>query len=218
MGKPAKELIRCPECGMEQSFEAWKSINATRDPDIKEKLVARALTAFKCRRCEHEAEVPYNILYHDPKKKFAIWLIHGDNPPTVIEKERAKWEKRVKNHTLRVVTTLDRLIEKIAVFDDGQNDKVIELMKMRVGAQDKKTLIQEFFYAGCQKILTSETVIKLVGMTENGQVRYTVPLEPENEGLLDVLNSMETGPGLNEEVWLLVDQEYALKAIAKASR
>jgi len=49
----------CPECGSEQEFEIFDSVNVSLDPDAKQKLINGELTIFTCDECGYKVEVLY---------------------------------------------------------------------------------------------------------------------------------------------------------------
>ena len=64
-----KEIIKCPECGKENEFIVWQSLNGDLDPEAKQKLLDGTLFQFKCSGCGYESNVSYPTLYHDTARR-----------------------------------------------------------------------------------------------------------------------------------------------------
>lgn len=64
--------VDCPKCGSKQTVTILESINATLNPDLKEKLLQGKINIFQCQKCGEEAFIPIPLLYHDISKEFCI--------------------------------------------------------------------------------------------------------------------------------------------------
>jgi len=105
----------------------YKSINTSLDPELKEKVKDGSLFVWECPDCGKMNLAKYETLYHDPDSKLMIWLS---------DKEAGAEMMAIVNHTeamggytLRRVTDVGGLIEKVLIFDAGLDDKVVELCK-----------------------------------------------------------------------------------------
>ncbi|NPV00117.1 MAG: hypothetical protein HPY53_01930 [Brevinematales bacterium] len=127
MSLPNEAMVTCPECGHEFSANIWLSVNSSVSPDLKEKLMSGDLNLYKCPKCECRFEPDSELVYHDPDKKFLIrYIPFWDGKLPVIEKS----DEILGRYTLRIVTSRNMLIEKIKVFDDRLDDRVIESIKL----------------------------------------------------------------------------------------
>lgn len=72
MTRPNLHEIECPKCGAKQTETVWESINATINPDLKEKLIQGQINVFHCQKCREEAFVSIPLLYHDMTRKFCV--------------------------------------------------------------------------------------------------------------------------------------------------
>jgi len=63
--------VNCPKCQQKQTDMVWSSINATLNPDGRNKLFDGQINHFKCVKCEYESLIPIPLLYHDPERKIA---------------------------------------------------------------------------------------------------------------------------------------------------
>ena len=128
----------CPECGTECSFTMWESLNADLDPEAKETLIAGKLFDQECSNCHKHTNVIYPILYHDMEHKIMIQLI-GEDDDIAEQVKQFKMainslnnqfkKKQDDNYQYRVVNDHNDLREKALIFNDGLDDKVIEVLK-----------------------------------------------------------------------------------------
>ncbi|OHD59391.1 MAG: hypothetical protein A2014_06525 [Spirochaetes bacterium GWF1_49_6] len=127
MSLPNEAMVTCPECGNEFSANIWLSVNSSVSPDLKAKLMSGDLNLYKCPKCECRFEPDSELVYHDPDKKFLIRYIPlwDGNLPAI-----ENGDEILRRYTLRIVTSRNMLIEKIKIFDDGLDDRVIESIKL----------------------------------------------------------------------------------------
>lgn len=162
MSKWHMQKITCPKCGRESDFKVWSSINTVIDPDMKEKV--RNLEAFRfvCPHCGADANVNYGFLYHQMEDHIMIYyvtdeegfqaacgMLSGDDGLNGNAAELGI--SAMKGYTNRVVTEQSELLEKIAIFDAGLDDRVVEILKVifHVRMQqehDEKDVDSLYFY------------------------------------------------------------------------
>ena len=131
--------INCPECGTEGDFIIWQSLNTQLDPDAKEKLISGELFRYTCPKCGRVTNVAYDILYHQMEDLIMIQLAGRDED---VESAVASFD-RMKDgsmpggaamfdagYTLRIVRDQNQLREKAYIFDQGLDDRAIEILKL----------------------------------------------------------------------------------------
>ena len=126
--KPVVKTITCPKCGEKQNFTMYPSINASSDPGLAEKYLDGNLTTLTCEGCGFSGVVEYPMLYHDLGKKFSIFFA-----PDKTDRE-AKLPNVLPAHLLpemrlRLVHNADDLREKIFIFRDLLDDRIVETVK-----------------------------------------------------------------------------------------
>ncbi|MGO9113929.1 MAG: CpXC domain-containing protein, partial [Thermoguttaceae bacterium] len=124
--------ISCPACQHQQAFTAWQSINVTLDPALKEKLLDRSLVTFHCKQCGHTAGVNQGLLYHDMERRVMIML--GCQAPDDLELPERFAQEFQAEYSLRLVSSMTKLIEKVLLVDAGLDDRAIEIFKFAVMA------------------------------------------------------------------------------------
>ena len=64
--------VECPSCQEKQDIIIWKSINVTRDPEMKEKLVTGRINYFTCGSCNFGGFIAAPLIYDDMEKKICV--------------------------------------------------------------------------------------------------------------------------------------------------
>jgi len=128
----AAETITCPACRHPQEFAVYSTLNATLDPALKEQFLSGELTTFTCGRCGHSAEVVYALLYHDMVGQFMAWLVPGDGRPEPLDAAQfgPLGASLGQGYRYRLVRSRNELTEKVLLFDDGLDDRVVEVCKV----------------------------------------------------------------------------------------
>lgn len=216
MSMSSIQKINCPQCDNPQDFEIWESVNVKLDPNLKEKILNRHLLAFKCNKCGQKTVFVYPLLYHDMDKKFMIYLVPEDeyNEEQFEKLDFGIPEFLAKLYQYRIVFSIDELIEKILIFDEGFDDKVMEIFKGWLLPQeitDESELEEtKSFFSCCASTENNEKAI-IIYMIKNGTIS-------ENAYPLDVYVNMakEFSPKLIDEgetgKWLRIDRYSAINS------
>ncbi len=137
--------VNCPACFEDGSFRIYSSIDVSENPRLKEDIFSREIFKFTCPSCGEEILVAYDCTYTDPDNKYIIALV------SAMEQENLS-ALRVEDYTLRIVTTINDFVEKIALCEDKIDDKVVELYKIMLEDQfeDERpgSKILGIFYGG----------------------------------------------------------------------
>ena len=162
MSKHHKETITCPQCGKDDEFLIWDSINTVIDPEMKEKVRTGEAFRWVCPHCGNTATVNYTTLYHQMEDHVMIYLVHGDKTEAIHalqglfhDKDGNLVESIIRpdeDYRNRVVGSMNEFREKIMILDAGLDDHVIELMKLfmisHLQQNDKDLQIEEFLFDG----------------------------------------------------------------------
>lgn len=138
MSRKTNVTVRCPKCNKEFEAVCWDSLNTDLNPEAKEKLLNATFFDQKCEHCGAVAGMLYPMLYHDMSKKVMIWFFTDENSTAeaydtieFAEKELDAFEEG-KKYKYRIVFTPNDLSEKVIIFDNGLDDRVIEVLKLIV--------------------------------------------------------------------------------------
>ena len=145
MSSKEVQRIRCPKCGAEHDFAIWTRINTALDPDLDRKVRTGELFRTVCPSCGQQIDVVYPCLYHQMKEKVMIYYAPGREAMeqaagAFAEGMDEAGEKRgfdagEEGYRNRVVGSLYDRQEKIAVFDAGLDDRVVEICKVLIGSE-----------------------------------------------------------------------------------
>ena len=155
MSEKEIKRIKCPKCGALHDFEIWVRVNTDLDPVLKGKVRSGELFRTQCPSCGQKIDVVYPCLYHEMEKKVMIYYAPGkkamedaaaafDEGADAVEKERG-FDPAGNGYRNRVVGSLYDLQEKIAVFDSGLDDRVVEICKVLAGSQLQESQPQAEF-------------------------------------------------------------------------
>lgn len=106
----------------------YPTLNASSNPGLKEKFLDGELTTLACEECGFSGTVEYPMLYHDLEKMFSVYFAPDSvdrkaNLPNVLPAHL------VPEMQMRLVHTTDELREKIFIFRDSLDDRLIEVVK-----------------------------------------------------------------------------------------
>lgn len=116
----------CPYCGKEFEVEVYDVVEASKDPDLRERSISGDIFHHTCPHCQKEFLLMNPLLYVDRERKFVIY-VSEEQPP----KEMLDLGSRLnaKHYTLRRCPTVREFTEKIQQLEDGIDDRLAELAK-----------------------------------------------------------------------------------------
>lgn len=139
MSSHTKVIVTCPKCNKEHSIRIWRSINTTLDPEMKAAVRDRSAFLFTCPSCGEKTYMDYGFLYHQMEDRIMIHyastdenadeiyeMLNGNDPTGMIT------DMRKNNYLIRIVRSQNELREKIAIFDEGLDDRIIEIFKIYI--------------------------------------------------------------------------------------
>lgn len=134
------EKVNCRNCGKEREFTLWNHINVQENPELREQIFKNRLFTFTCPHCGDEAIVNYPFLYQDGDS-FRIFCTN-DN--------KIRKDVLASDILTRIVTSRNRLCEKIAIFEAGFDDRVVEFLKVlymhRLQTENPKAVFDSVYY------------------------------------------------------------------------
>src|SRR4051794_26999534 len=119
--------VRCPACDREHEHQLVQSINARREPEAKQRLLAGELNVLDC-TCGRRTQLAATVLYHDPDAELWCQVCPGGEP-AMAEGELA-FRAAGATGTRRLVPSLNALVEKVKLLDAGLEDWAIEMTKV----------------------------------------------------------------------------------------
>jgi hypothetical protein len=218
MSQSESITITCPACKEKQPFIVWHSVNVTLDPELKRQLLDRSLITFKCLKCGHTACVEQGLMYRDMDRKLMVLRGRGAPEDTLAEALRPLAAAIQADYTYRLVASINALIEKVAIWDAGLDDRVVEVVKsLLMGHIDESQRGEnpELFFGGLYTEANSEKMVEFILVNKSGSTSWAVPFEQTvgrcEAELRNVLPDRESERG----TWLWVDQQYAKKYVGE---
>ena len=146
-----KKLFECPSCGLPIELTVYKSINAASDAKMRDRVVTTEIFDQLCPECGAKFKVAYDMLYHEPDRGYMIYLLpNGDEGNDVFDMGDEVDTDVINGYALRIVNNINSLKEKILIFEDGLDDRVVEFCKVYFTINYTKehpdTEIKEVFY------------------------------------------------------------------------
>src|SRR3989338_2141164 len=129
-------------CGYEFEATLWDSINVTEQQELKQRLLTGDINQIQCEKCKKRSYVEKHLLYHDMDRKLWVQMFpKGD---------RGKWQEleedhkdiikknsKVKEYVFRLAFGQEELLEKVRIFDNELDDRIIEVLKLKILEQDE---------------------------------------------------------------------------------
>lgn len=119
--------VTCPACGTSHDSELVQSINTQTNPKDKERLLAGELNVLECRTCGKRTQLAATVLFHDPDAHYYCQVVPGGDK--AMDEAAAAFAASGVSGTLRLVPSLNALVEKVKLLDAGLEDWAIEMTK-----------------------------------------------------------------------------------------
>lgn len=211
MTKQAMHTITCPSCHREQNIVHWDSLNATLNPELKERLLRGELMIFTCESCGHRASVVSPVLYHDVQRCLMFWLVPDGRIP-----EAQLPCDLLAEYTCRVVKIEAELLEKIRIFDDGLDDRMVEAFKIIIQLQaneEGESAEGLLLYLGIED---EPPQVQFALVTDEGEQALTASRRAFRE-VSDDLAECVLDDARESPAWRVVDAEYDMALLDQLS-
>jgi hypothetical protein len=119
--------VTCPACGRTHDRELVQSINTQTNPKDKERLLAGELNVLDC-ECGKRTQLAATVLFHDPDAHYYCQVVPGGEQ--AMQEAAAAFAASGVSGTLRLVPSLNALVEKVKLLDAGLEDWAIEMAKV----------------------------------------------------------------------------------------
>ena len=201
--------LTCPICSHTHAAPIVPVVDAGQDTEIWKSFRKGSLFRFDCPDCGNPMELSYSFLCQDSAIRQYIYLSREEPGERCTFQEIAKRaEKLSKGNTsdavLRVVYTMDELNEKLRVFENGLDDRIVEVCKGFALSQfpaGEECYAQAVAY----DVIGGQEVLKIP--CSDGTEQYV----PAFRELYEQMYQEYAGlfPPLRGERFLRVDLEYA---------
>jgi len=203
----------CPNCGFHQEVQYWGSVNSDLNPELKVRLMEGELNSYTCRQCSEVIQLGVATLYHDMTRAYMIYLLHDQEQHKQAEKDLAGFIAMLPHYRFRFVDQEIHLIEKIRIFEDDLDDRVVELIKMLIlnqvlEAGQSPNLVLYSGISEAEGESTCDFIVRFQDHSERFQVSLKDSYEPLRQEFKEALERDE----LNKR-WLRVDSDYLLTLV-----
>ncbi len=180
--------VTCKKCGKDGTFAIYNGINIRRFPGIKAKVLDGSLFRYECPHCGSAGPLEYSTIYDSVEDKIAI-IVKQDMSSGDDSMAKGLMETlSADDYLVRMVPDTNSLREKIHIFDDGLDDRVIELVKVMI-------LI---YMAGAKpEYLSAPGGCRLYYMGEEGVKKLLVYADGQPEGSVDITKPYEETESLD---------------------
>lgn len=182
----AQKIVRvtCTMCGAVGEAPIWDRIDAQNSKSDARHVRNETLFEVTCSRCGHKMSLNYPLMYHDGGERFFIQYVTSDEAQSAAEqtiRDEARGMAReaalaedgsvgalddgagaLDGYRLRIVRSRNALREKIVVFRNGLDDRVVEVLKLTA-----------FNMAKSQRALKGATGAYFGGVSKAGDVSIT---------------------------------------------
>jgi len=140
--------ITCPACGTVGTRSAVPVVDIAKDPDILDRLLTGAFFEWTCPGCARRFFANDVLLCLHSEHGYGVYLVPGCKdaviPVPTIYRSRCRGK-------LRVTASFVHFAEKLRIFEEGLDDRVIEAMKAVYAAASGQcgqgTVCQMYFEA-----------------------------------------------------------------------
>ena len=136
MSEIQNNTFTCPQCGEDGPLQMWTSINVAHDPDARRRIEDLSVFEWTCPNCKKTALVLHPCLYHDPANEFMVWFA----PDGEIAEDTRDFSQ-LNDYTLRTTKTPNEFREKINILERHLDDRALELTKLILIMQDRKSVV-----------------------------------------------------------------------------
>lgn len=129
-------------CGHEFEALLWDRVDVTKAAHLKSKILSGEMNQIQCAKCKKRSIVEKNLLYRDCNQKLLIQMYPQSERSKWVELEMAhkkamKGKARLRGYTLRLAFGQQEMVEKIRIFDYSLDDRLIEMIKLKILEQDE---------------------------------------------------------------------------------
>ena len=135
--------LTCPHCKKEHPHTLTPFIDLQKQPKQRLGILTDSLFSVTCPACKRQYTVLHELLVVEETTKWATMLI----PDTEHEQVDGKVTGRegLGSYTLRLVSTTAALKEKLLIWEQGLDDRTVELCKLYLSLQLQEPDYQLFF-------------------------------------------------------------------------
>lgn len=226
-----QEERQCPYCLSEERVTIWDRMDAQLDPDLKDRLLRKKLQILDCSNCGRQFALAEPLLYIDREAKLVIYV----TPHLQEQEEEKNWSTSLSDFvselaphlpqgslegwTLRFCATYNDLIEKVHLFQNGFDDRYLEVVKLAMASRmltdEQRDVESIHFLTGDE-----QRMIFIVQDKQPSEVETESAEQPVDPDVVELSTELYTNAVdlLKNRVpangqWLLINRDYALRLV-----
>lgn len=211
MSQSSSITISCPQCGHDQEFTSWNSINVSLNPEKKAELKSGALNRLVCAQCGEQSDVNYPTLYHDPERQFMVWLHREGGEAELGDMAVGDF---LQSYHLRLVRSRNQLVEKTHLLDLGLDDRIMEIYKVIVRSNAKHIPAGDLLFAGIGTGQQGTPELQFAVVTEAGPQFIGTKRDTYDDFATEFAAVVDAEP-LEAGKWHRIDEGYATGLIRR---
>lgn len=135
MGAENHVSVYCPICKHKHQVPAIRVVDVSADEEVKKKFVSGSLFQFDCSDCGNQMKLGYSFMYQDSAIREFIYLSReqptqsGCTMDQIAKNAMSLAEGKREDALLRIVFSEKDLHEKIRIFENGLDDRIVEFCK-----------------------------------------------------------------------------------------
>ncbi|MBR6222758.1 MAG: CpXC domain-containing protein [Lachnospiraceae bacterium] len=138
--------VECPKCGKRHPVKIYERIYATDYPLYKKMLKNNELFVFDCTETNERMTYVYPSLFQDDENNYMVLFLPGFTASDIEKTDfvdliglgEEEYQKMCDNYKVRVVGSINQLLEKVLIFDEEMDDRAVEIQKAMLANQVKK--------------------------------------------------------------------------------
>ncbi|WP_028124990.1 CpXC domain-containing protein [Eremococcus coleocola] len=207
--------LRCPVCDHPSQQELETYINTRENSQAVADLKNNKLFLFECDQCGAKRQLESQFVYHNPDKNYLLINYPGlyQNQEQALARGQVILKEKIsdpRSYQLRLVPSLAYLVEKIQIFEDDLDDRIVEIVKLLTDGllakekQDAQVQGRFFYKQGDQR--------KILYLLSDDQV-----LVDFNQSLMDfaIDKFKKATTATVKGQWQVIDQAYAEQLLSK---
>ena len=174
------ERVECPCCGKTFRIKVYDIVDGNREVGLKQKILKGTFFDQVCPHCHQAVVMTYDMTYKDPST--STFIIFADSDEFYIDilgelKEIAEGHdvddlmiyNAAKSSNFRIVRNIRELAEKALIFDNGYDDRIIEILKkihLELAKANGKNIDDMIFNVGTFEDGSRDMIFMVVKGTE----------------------------------------------------
>ena len=119
--------LECPHCHAAQRVSVPTTVHKLDDPDAYRRILDGTLFEYTCPHCGGKMHVTFGVMFHDPEKRILCFYCPD---PNQVKEVMGMFEEKPAGYTVRITEDEGRFLEKIRAFEQGYDDKALEMWKL----------------------------------------------------------------------------------------